>query len=142
MTDTDFLASFEAGTLDPADFHHRDHVRAAWLCLHGADALPALMRFAGGLRRFAAAAGEPGLYHETVTWAFVLLIRERMARGPADEAFEDFALRSPDLLAWNPSVLARYYREDTLASDLARAVFLLPDRLEESSRTPPSAEAQ
>ncbi len=130
MSDAEFLAAFEAGSLDPASFHHRDHVRAAWLCLRGADALLALTRFAGGLRRFAAAAGKPGLYHETVTWAFVLLIRERMARGPAGEGFDEFATRNPDLLAWQPSVLGRYYREETLASDLARAVFLLPDRLD------------
>lgn len=139
MTDADFLAAFEAGSLEPASFHHRDHVRAAWLCLRGADAPNGLVRFACGLRRFAAAAGKPDLYHETVIWALVLLIRERMARGPAAESFEDFAARNPDLLRWKHSVLQRYYHEETLASDLARAVFLLPDRLEDAPSATPRA---
>ena len=41
--------------------------------------------------------------------------------------------RSPDdsriLLAKQPSVLARYYTEETLKSDRARRVCLLPDRV-------------
>jgi hypothetical protein len=57
-----------------------------------------------------------------------LLIRERMARGPAGEGFEAFAARNPDLFARSPSILSRYYEPRTLASDLARRVFLLPDR--------------
>jgi hypothetical protein len=130
VSDAEFLAAFETGMLEPGTFHHRDHVRAAWLCLRAASPLAGLQRFCDGLRRFAAAAGQPGLYHETLTWAFVLLIRERMARGPDAEGFEAFAARNPDLLAWKPSILDRYYRAETLGSPLARAVFLLPDRLD------------
>lgn len=133
MSDAEFLAAFEAGTLGPRSFRHRDHVRAAWLCLRATSTLAGLQRFCDALRRFAAAAGKPDLYHETLTWAFVLLIRERMARGPADEEFDAFAARNPDLLAWKPSVLDRYYRAETLDSSLARAVFLLPDRLDARS---------
>jgi hypothetical protein len=31
------------------------------------------------------------------------------------------------LLTWKNGILSRYYRAETLASDLARAVFLFPD---------------
>jgi hypothetical protein len=130
MTDSEFLDAFESAALPPGAFRHRDHVRAAWLCLrHAPTPAAGLERFVSGLRRFAAAAGKPGLYHETITWAFLLIIRERMAGGPRDEGFDAFAERNPDVLAWKPSLLDRYYRAETLRSDLARAVFLLPDRL-------------
>ncbi len=131
MSDAEFLAAFEAGVLEPARFRHHEHLRAAWLCLrHAATPAAGLERFVAGLRRFAAAVGKPGLYHETITWAFLLLIRERMALGPEAEDFAAFRARNPDLFTWNPSVLDRYYRRETLDSALARVVFLLPDRLQ------------
>ncbi|MBW8878426.1 MAG: hypothetical protein JF614_25990 [Acidobacteria bacterium] len=129
MTDAEFLARFEDCSLPNAAFHHRDHVRLAWLYLRRHSPLEALTRFADGLRRFATANGHPGLYHETITWAFLLLIRERMERGGAAAgSWEEFAAANPDLLVWKPSVLDRYYQPETLGSELARRVFVMPDR--------------
>ncbi|HEX9761051.1 MAG TPA: hypothetical protein VGA40_09030 [Candidatus Acidoferrales bacterium] len=127
ITDSDFVRAFEACTL--AEFHHRDHVRAAWLYLRDRPVMGALEAFCTGLKRFAAARGKPGLYHETITWAFVLLIRERRERMPPGHSWEVFAAANPDLLDWKESVLKRYYRESTLKSDFARRVFVLPDRI-------------
>jgi hypothetical protein len=42
--------------------------------------------------------------------------------------WEEFARANPDLLTWRPSVLDRYYTPETLGSELARSVFLLPER--------------
>ena len=128
MNDRDFLAAFEDGTLPEECFHHRDHVRAAWLLLLEERPAAALDRFSTALVRFASARGKAGLYHETITWAYLLLIRERMERGRRDAAWEEFASANPDLLVWKPSVLDRYYTPETLGSDVARRVFLLPDR--------------
>ena len=131
LTDDDFVARFESCTLPNSAFHHQDHVRLAWIYLRRHSPLEALTRFAEGLRRFATANGHPGLYHETITWAFLLLIRERMERddrGDASGTWEDFAEANPDLLSWKPSVLDRYYRPETLGSELARRVFVMPDR--------------
>ncbi len=129
MTDAEFLRSFEDCTLPNTSFHHRDHVRLGWLYLRRYPALEALARFVEGLKRFATANGKPGLYHETITWAYLLLIHERMARCEVD-TWEEFARRNPDLLVWNPSVLDRYYEKETLGSELARRVFVLPDRFD------------
>ena len=124
-TDSALLAGFADGSLEP--FHHADHVRVAWLYLRHGPLLQAIERFAADLRRFAAAKGKPGLYHETVTWGFLFLMHERM--GDDAEGFEAFAARNPELLVWKPSALDRYYRPETLASERARRCFLLPDRL-------------
>jgi hypothetical protein len=128
LTDEALLLAFDEGTLPPGAFHHRDHVRTAWILLERDAALNVLARFSAGLRRLAAAAGKPGLYHETITWAYVLLVNERRA-APGAEGWPAFAARNPDLLDWRPSVLeTRYYRAETLWSERARATFVLPDR--------------
>ena len=135
MTD-DLIRRFEDGTLPPSEFHHRDHVRLAWLYLEGEPPLTALTRFTEGLKRFASRNGKADLYHETITWAYLLLIHERRARAGAGESWEEFEARNPDLLTWKPSVLSRYYREETLASELAKRVFVLPDRAGGGGRKP------
>ena len=127
MTEQEYIQAFESATLPAAGFHHRDHVRIAFLYLRLYPPLDALARFSAALRRFAAAQGRETRYHETITWAYLLLVRERMARGTGARSWEDFSTQNPDLLEW-PGILRRYYRDETLASELARQVFVLPDR--------------
>src|SRR4051794_30838995 len=103
MTDDEFVRGFEDCTLPNSAFHHRDHVRLAWVYLRRHPALEALTRFTIGLQRFATFNGHPGLYHETITWAYLFLIHERMADAPEGEIFEAFAARNPDLFGWKPS---------------------------------------
>jgi hypothetical protein len=125
VSDAELLAGFRAGTL--REFPHRLHVRVAWLYLRADALLRAVERFCADLQHFALAKGKPGLYHETLTLAFLFVIHERL--GGEGEDFEAFAARHPDLFRSHPSVLDRYYRPETLASDLARRKFLMPDRL-------------
>jgi hypothetical protein len=129
MDDEQLVERFEAGEEPPGGFHHRHHVQVAWWYLKRHTLPEALTRFSGALKRFALARGKPGLYHETITVAFVLLINERLDGADSDETWSEFADRNPDLLTWRPSVLDRYYRPDTIASDRARRTFVLPDRL-------------
>jgi hypothetical protein len=131
MSDDELFERFGAGTLPVEDFHHREHVRVAFLYLGRYPALEALERFSLALKKLAASAGKPGLYHETITWAFLLLIRERLAAFGAEgrPSWTDFSNANPDLLDWKENILKKYYREETLASPQARATFLLPDNL-------------
>ncbi len=126
MTDEEFIAQFEQGTLDP--FHHADHVRIAFLYLQKYPVLEAMERFCRDLKRFAAAKGKPQLYHETITWAFLFLVRERLARKEKPQCWVEFSEKNADLLDWKNNILRCYYRQETLASNLAKTVFLLPDR--------------
>lgn len=127
MTNEELIHCFETDTL-PFDFHHVDHVHLAFAYLSRYPVLRALEKFSDALRRFAAARGKTRLYHETVTHAYFVLIRERMARCPG-ATWEEFASLNPDLLTWKDGILTRYYQESTLKSDLARSVFVFPDRL-------------
>ena len=127
MTDKELIRCFESDAVPEDSFHHADHVRLAFAYLSEYPVLQALEKFAIGLKRFAAARGKTQLYNETITCAYFFLIRERMANCESTN-WEEFARRNPDLLIWKDGILSRYYREGTLKSDLARNVFLLPDR--------------
>ena len=133
MNDAEFVAAMEACTLAGSDFHHGDHVRLAWIYLRDLPLADAAARFTTTLRRFAEHHGVPGKYHETITWAYLVLIHERMRRVDPPAPWEEFRASNADLFAWKPSVLERYYAPDTLASDTARRVFILPDRLRPGS---------
>ncbi len=127
LTDEELLARFEDTSLPNESFHHEQHVRVAWLFVRRHGMPEALGQFSQALKRFVVAKGKPGLYHETITWAYLLLVADRLARAPAD-SWERFAPANGDLLTWKPSVLDRYYTPETLWSDLARATFIMPDR--------------
>ena len=126
MTNEELIHHFESDTL-PGSFHHADHVRLAFAYLSRYPVLQALEKFAEALKRYAAARGKTQLYNETVTHAYFFLIRERMARVGADE-WNEFARQNADLLTWKDGILTRYYEESTLQSDLARSVFVFPDK--------------
>ena len=134
MSDRDLLEQFETVTLPIECFRHTEHVRVAFLYLSTFPILEALQRFCAALQRFAAAHGKSKLYHETITWAYIFLIQERMARAGRKQTWEEFAQNNVDLLTWKDGVLTRFYREGTLRSDLAKEIFLFPDRYVEDNR--------
>jgi hypothetical protein len=125
MHDEEFLRQFAAGTVE--NFHHQDHVKVAWLYLQRFPVLEAIEKFTTGLKQFAAAKGQPNLYHETITWVYLLLIHERMQLRTS-ASWEAFAAQNPDLLTWETNILARYYHAETLKSELARRIFVFPDK--------------
>jgi hypothetical protein len=127
MSNQELIQRFENDAVPEESFHHADHVRLAFAYLCEYPVLQALEKFAGALKRFAAARGKTQLYNETITCAYFFLIRERMARREGAD-WEEFARQNTDLLSWKDSILGRYYWEATLKSDLARAVFLFPDK--------------
>ena len=125
--EVDLIAEFEQGR-SPQGFHHGDHVRVAFAYLAQFPFLEGAQRFCAALKRFAATQGKPQLYHETITWAFLCLIRERRARSGAS-TWAEFVQRNADLLAGKSFLLERFYRKETLDSDLARAIFVFPDQV-------------
>ena len=74
MTDQEFLHAFESGRLSPAGFHHRDHLRLAWLQVNRLGLEAGSAAVAGGIRRFAEAHDHHRLYHETLTRFWVRIV--------------------------------------------------------------------
>jgi hypothetical protein len=127
MTNGELIHRFETDAVPEDSFHHADHVRLAFAYLSEYPVLEALKKFASALKQFAAARGKTQLYNETITFAYLFLVRERMARYK-DAGWEEFISQNADLLTWQNGILSRYYRDHTLKSDLARALFVLPDK--------------
>jgi hypothetical protein len=127
VTDEALMAAFEAGRMPEGGFHHAEHVRVGWIYLGRHPTIEALRQFVTNLKRFAAAQGTPDRYHETITFAFLLMIQDRIARRGRGTSWDAFASANADLLTWNPSVLDRYYSQALLASATARGAFVWPD---------------
>jgi hypothetical protein len=125
------IENFERGDA-PNGFHHSDHVRMAFEYVTHFPFLEAVERFCTALKRFAAKQGKPQLFHETITWTYLMLIRERHARDGGDQKWEEFARNNADLLVWKGGVLDLFYSKEVLGSDLARRIFIFPDLVDPS----------
>ena len=126
MTDADLIAAIEAKTLPLSAFTHTEHVHLAWSCLRAYPLLMAMGEFRRLLVAYATHNGKPTLYHETVTFAYMLLLYERMARTPQITNWEVFSREHGDLLSWHNGPFFKYYSPDILKDAAARAHFVLP----------------
>jgi hypothetical protein len=124
LEDDAFLATFERGGFGGDDFPHAAHLRMAWLYVTRLGAEKAIDRAAGGIRNLAKANGQPTLYHDTLTRAWVYLVAEALERTPSAD-FEGFLARNPQLL--DKRLLLEYYSPDVLSSSQARATWIAPD---------------
>jgi hypothetical protein len=127
MNDDEFLAAFEGCTLPRAEWTHAAHIRMAWFYLTRLPFETALDHVRAGIRRYNASVGSDG-YHETLTVAFTLLIRSRLATAGPRDGFLAFRAGNPDLFHGRSELLQRYYEPATLASAEARQRFVEPDR--------------
>lgn len=124
LDDEVFLAALEAGTLPPAEFSHRGHLRAGFLYLRRHDFPGACVAMKRAIQSFAAALGKLSLYHETVTIAYLALVAERLVEEPRELRFEHFLERYPELLS--REFFERYYPRGVLDDPGSKATFVLP----------------
>ncbi len=129
----DLLEAFEAGRVDPARFPHRAHVQVSYELLERHPFPEALLHLARGLRRLAANAGRPEVYHETITTAFLALIAERRLGRPY-AGWDDFAAGNVDL--FRKESLEEFYEPAALQSAIARQTFVLPRRATDGGKDP------
>lgn len=117
------LAELEALTLPKEAFTHRLHLALAWECLKGVPFEEGAPRFVRALRAYVKVHGLEAKFHATITWAFLALIAQRLARAP-DLGFDAFVAQHPELL--DPALIRRRYGPGVLDGDEARATFVLP----------------
>jgi hypothetical protein len=127
MNDEEFLLAFTAGVLPPAHFHHRDHLRLAWLLNRRLGHEAAGIAVAAGIRRFAANHGHAAKYHETLSQFWVRLVGHMVRVQPAIADFDAFIAAFPILL--DKGLPYRHWHEATMASTAARTTWVEPDLL-------------
>ncbi len=105
------------------ELSHEEHVQLGYFYLKEQSLLQVLAQFPDKLRLYAESKGAHNLYHETITWAYLTLINERLHTGP-NASWEEFSRANPDLL--DSKILEKYYPKDVLDSEIARSNFVLP----------------
>jgi hypothetical protein len=126
--DLTFLRQFESGAVAPAHFHHREHIRLAYIYLVLAGPDEAYARLRASLHAFIERNGvDPAKYHDTLTRAWILAVHHFMNRpGDAAAGSSDDFLATHDRLL-NKDLLHHHYSSGVLGSEEARAHFVEPD---------------
>jgi hypothetical protein len=105
-------------------FGHRQHVELAWRYLGIHDVERAADTMGEAVRQLAAAHGQPGKYHETITRAWARCVAVHKQRWPGD-TFAAFLDLNPELL--DSALLSRFYSPERLRTPLARESYVEPD---------------
>lgn len=124
--DRRFRHDFESLRFPPSQFHHREHLRLAYvyLCDHSVDSAHTLMRSAI-LSFLAHLKVDPLKYHETVTRAWILAVRHFIAKTSESDSFSSFVAQNPTIL--DSKIMHTHYSTVLLSLPDARASFLEPD---------------
>jgi hypothetical protein len=130
MTDDDkFLEQFETTALPLEEWHHKQHIKVAYLYLRRFPFDAAMVRMREGVKAFNAAKKIPEAidrgYHETMTQAWMHLVYFTVCEyGPAEDA-EAFYEQSPQLQ--QKKTLRFFYTKELFTSPEAKAGFVEPD---------------
>ena len=124
-SDEEFLRAFEDLSLPVELFHHREHLRVAWLYLKSSDASRAAERMTSGIQRFANHHGATQKYHHTLTLAWMRLVAAALVEAPEDYSFGQFLAMHPELRDKN--LLGKYYSRQVLDGAAAREGWVEPD---------------
>ncbi len=122
--DDRFLAAFTAGEIANQDFHHRDHLRLAWIQIRRLGLPHALEAVTAAIRQFAAGHGHGDRYHETMTRFWLLVVAMGISRHPT-LAFDELLAAEPHLLDKN--LPYRHWSRERMGSEDARQRWLEPD---------------
>jgi hypothetical protein len=125
MTDDEFVTAFLSGSLPNSQFHHRDHLRLAWVLVRLTGEEQAMKRVTSGIRYFATQHGQAEKYHETMTRFWVLPVGHMVAERPDITTFDEFLVAFPMLL--EKDLPYRHWRRETMLSPDARAHWIEPD---------------
>lgn len=127
--DEAFLKAFQECTLPSSEWHHRAHLKVAYLYLQRFPFEEALNRIRESIKRYNAVTSTPENlergYHETITQAWLRLVHLALCEyGPAATA-DEFLDAQPQLLTHR--ALRFFYSRGRLISWQAKAEFVEPD---------------
>lgn len=129
LPDEEFVFAFENCMIPAAEWHHREHVRLAYLYLRQYPFATALERMREKLKQFNAATKTPESlergYHETMTVAWLRLVQFTLSQCGPTASSDEFLDAQEHLL--NRKALRYFYSKERLISWQAKAAFVEPD---------------
>ena len=125
-SERELLWQFADLSYPKAAFDHAEHIRLAWSLLASQPLLTAMQAFRSQLQAFATHHGATGLYNETITCFYLLLIRERMDAMRPEHDWTTFRAANPDLFGAPKPFLEHWYPGARAFSAEAKQSFRLP----------------
>jgi len=125
--DEAFVAAFQAGQIANQSFHHRDHLRLAWVQIRRLGLERASEVVTTGIRRFAAHHGSAERYNDTMTRFWLRLVGLGISRNP-ELTFEQLLAREPHLL--DKSLPFKHWSRHRLTGPEAKQGWVDPDLIQ------------
>jgi hypothetical protein len=122
--DDAFVRAFHHGEIANSGFHHRDHLRLAWVQTRRLGAERAGQAVTDGIRKFATHHGSPDRYNETMT-RFWLRAVDMAIRLHPELPFEELLAAEPHLL--DKRLPFQHWSSEEINSPSAKAVWTEPD---------------
>lgn len=129
--DEAFVAAFEGGAIANQRFHHRDHLRLAWVQIqrHGLDR--ATESVTSMIRHFAAHHGSADRYNDTMTRFWLRVVGIATGRHP-ELRFDALMEAEPHLL--EKTLPFRHWSRELIMANEAKQRWTEPDLLPIPSR--------
>jgi transketolase len=141
ISDEDFLAQFESTEWPYLEWHHRQHIKVAYLYLRKYPFAQAQARIRERIKAFNAAKKVPesltGGYHDTMTQAWLHLVHFTLCEYGAAADADTFYEQHPQL--WRHKSLRFYYTKEHFLTKEAKEKFVAPDitPFPQSKKSPP-----
>jgi hypothetical protein len=122
--DDEFVAAFKRGRIENRSFHHRDHLRLAWIQIQRLGLALGSDDVANSIQQFAARNGHGHRYHETLTRFWLYAVGLAIGRH-RELSFDDVLTAEPHLLDKNLPFM--HWSRERMFSTAARAAWVDPD---------------
>jgi len=122
--DDGFAAAFFSGRITNEDFHHRDHLRLAWVQIQRLGLASVSDVVTRAIREFATRYGSADRYNDTMTRFWLRAVGIGIRQHP-DLTFHELLTAEPHLL--DKGLPFRHWSRETMSSDSARRQWVEPD---------------
>ncbi|MCB9195159.1 MAG: hypothetical protein H6598_02955 [Flavobacteriales bacterium] len=127
-SDSELLEKLKDGSLPALDFTHEAHVRLVWILKRSKFDKFTFYDVSRIIKNYANAIGEGQIYHETLTFASVMIILDRIKESKAKDFFE-FIEDNLDLILEFKKLVSQHYSDERIQSEEARTTIVSPDRV-------------
>jgi len=122
----EYLENFKATSIDLSSFHHKEHIQITYTLLIDNSINNTYLCIKNGILNILKSLDiDTSKYHETMTYAWILIVKSFMNNTQECNNFEEFISKNKMLL--DTDILYKYYSTKLLQTEKARIQILNPD---------------